>query len=194
MRLPACSPMAERPLCIACSIFRAELAALPDLACDRHFLESTLHIRPAELRVQLDAALATAGDRAVVLLYGDCHPRMPDCGERGRVRRTTGINCCEILLGTETYRTLRRDGAFFLMPEWARRWREVFAQELGLDGSTARDFMREHHRYLLYLDTGLVPVPEAALQEFSDFCGLPWQVRVTGLKQLRTAVDGALHG
>ena len=37
--------------------------------------------------------------------------------------------------------------------------------ELGLLGPTARTFMREMHSRLIYLDTGLVPVPNADLSE-----------------------------
>jgi len=70
---------------------------------------------------------------------------------------------------------LSRDGAFFLLPEWTVRWKEVFHKELDLKGDAAKDFMREMHKYLLYVDTGLVEVPVDILNDISDELGLPWK-------------------
>lgn len=48
--------------------------------------------------------------------------------------------------------------------------------ELGLNKALAHDLMGEHRGLLVYLDTGLVPVPEQHLQEFSSYTGLPWRL------------------
>jgi hypothetical protein len=106
-------------------------------------------------------------------------------------QRTGGINCCEIILGSDAYRALRREGAFFLMPEWALGWKKVFVGQLGLLGPCAREFMREMHTRLVYLDTGILPVPEAELAEASAFLGLPVEVRPVSLEPLLASLERA---
>jgi hypothetical protein len=53
--------------------------------------------------------------------------------------------------------------------------------ELGLNEVVAHDLMGEHRRVLVYLDTGLVPVPEQELARFSSYAGLPWRVEAVAL-------------
>jgi hypothetical protein len=190
--------MAERILLIACAIFASEFGRLQASLRDRfdvRFLDSMLHMVPEELDCRIGEALAGT-DRPAVLLYGDCSPHMREFARSPDRSRTAGCNCIEILLGSERYRDLRRNGAFFLMPEWAQRWEEVFKQHLGLgDPALARDFMRDSARELVYLDTGSGPLPGELLEEISLFLGLPVRVERTGLDgletALRTAVDGA---
>lgn len=127
--------------CLACSIFRQEIEALRasgqfDLPVE--FLDSMLHMAPARLEAALGKAVeaARAGDpeRALVLAYGDCCGHMDTFEAQPGTARTEGINCCEIILGREAYRRLRKEGAFFLMPEWAQSWKRIFVGELGLLG------------------------------------------------------------
>jgi len=92
------------------------------------------------------------------------------------VCRVRGRNCFEILLGSDQYRIFRGEGAFFLLPEWVTRWREIFQIGFGFDGQVGKDFMREMHTKLLYLDTGRMPVPKEHLGAASDALGLPWEV------------------
>lgn len=167
-----------RRVCLACSIFRDELERLRAegrTAFTTAYLGSQLHMVPERLqelvRERVRAELGLGNE--VLLCYGDCCPGMVDLQDEPGVERTQGINCCEILLGSERYRALRREGAFFLMPEWAHCWRRIFQDTLGLEGETARTFMREMHTKLIYLDTGLVPVPERELGEIAEYAGLP---------------------
>jgi hypothetical protein len=176
-------------LCISCSIFRREIQALQatgklDLPVD--YLNSMLHLVPAKLELHLEQALAEARatEQEVVLAYGDCCSHMEDIGTQPGVRRTEGINCCEIILGHDTYRKLRREGAFFLMPEWALSWRKIFVSQLGLMGPCAKSFMQELHTKLIYLDTGILPVPQIELAEASEFLGLPVDILPVSLEPL----------
>ncbi len=187
---------ASNVLCLACSVFKGELEALRargevDFRVD--YLESMLHMRPKALRRRLESALKGEREKGVkvVLLYGDCHPHMKEHESQPGVCRVQGQNCAEILLGRERYRALRAEGAFFLLPEWAMRWRQVFKHELGLEGKTAKDLMGELHTKLVYLDTGLAPVPSEQLQAASDALGLPWEVMRVGLDRLAEAVGVA---
>ena len=191
----------NRPVrCISCSIFKKEIEALQasgqlDLPVD--FLNSMLHMVPAKLETRLQEALSSASalapDRDTVLAYGDCCGHMDTFEKETGTARTEGINCCEIILGRDTYRKLRKEGAFFLMPEWALAWRQVFVGQLGLLGPCAKAFMQEMHTRLIYLDTGLVPVPHLALQEASEFLGLPVEILSVSLDPLLANLQEAVR-
>ena len=190
---------ADKPrLCIACSIFRKEIEALQaagKLDLPVEFLNSMLHMVPAKLEVRLQEALGSARaqdpDREVVMAYGDCCGHMDTFESAPGTARTEGINCCEIILGSEAYRKLRKEGAFFLMPEWALSWKQIFVGQLGLLGPCAKTFMQEMHSRMIYLDTGLVPVPHVALQEASEFLGLPVEILPVSLDPLLASLQRA---
>lgn len=191
----------SRPtLCIACSIFRKEIEALQasgQLDQPMEFLPSMLHMVPARLETRLQEALGAArsevAEREVVLAYGDCCGHMETFEAEPGTARTEGINCCEIVLGRETYRRLRKEGAFFLMPEWALTWKQIFVGQLGLLGPCAKTFMQEMHTRLIYLDTGLISVPHKALQEASEFLGLPLEILPVSLEPLLASLQQAAH-
>ena len=182
---------------ICCSVFEAEVEHLrqlywPNLAL--RFQSSMLHMRPqalgASLKTRVDHELAQG--HHVVLIYGDCSLAMASLEERPGVVRTRGTNCCEMLLGHDEYRRLVREGVYFLLPEWAHRWQEIFTHQLGLNHENAASLMGDMHRKLLYLDTGIVPVPHDALHACSQYCGLPYQIQGVSLDHLRGIIDEAL--
>ncbi len=178
-------------VCIACSIFKRELQALQEkgqLSFPVRYLDSMLHMKPEQLRDQLTALVdeELQQGRRVILIYGDCQSHMIDLAEKPGVVRTEGINCVEIFLGSQRYRQLRAEGVFFLLPEWAMRWKEIFQNELGLNEDNAKDIMTGMHKKLIYLDTGVFPVPEDHLRALSQYCGLPWSI-------LRTSHEYLLH-
>ena len=188
----------NHPLCLSCSIFKKEIEALQasgQLELPVAFLNSMLHMVPAKLERRLQEALGAARaqdqNQAVVIAYGDCCGHMEGFESEPGTSRTEGINCCEIILGRETYRKLRREGAFFLMPEWALSWRQIFVGQLGLLGPCAKSFMQEMHSRLIYLDTGLVPVPHDTLQEASEFMGLPLEILPVSLDPLLASLHQA---
>jgi len=194
----------RRTRCISCSIFQKEIEALQasgQLHLPVEYLNSMLHMVPVRLEARLHEALEAARGQDpgqdVVLAYGDCCGHMEDFEAEPGTSRTEGINCCEIILGRETYRKLRREGAFFLMPEWARSWRQVFVGQLGLLGPCAKTFMQDLHTRLIYLDTGILPVPHEELAAASEFLGLPVEILPVSLDpllaNLRQAVQTAGH-
>ena len=181
---------------VACGIFRTEIQSLRSagrIGIPFRYLSSMLHMAPDGLDRQAQTLVAAERrhGNGVVLAYGDCSPHMLEIEASPGVARTSGINCCEIMLGRRAYRELRSKGAFFIMPEWALRWREIFESGLGLDGKNARAFMTDMHTGLLYLDTGLVPVPEAVLAEMADYCGLPWELLPLPLDHLLESLGKA---
>jgi len=185
------------PICIACSIFRKEIEALQAshrLEVPVEFLTSMLHMVPSKLESRLQEVLAAVRanqpDRSVVIAYGDCCSRMEAFESAPGASRTEGLNCCEILLGRDAYRKLRREGAFFLMPEWALSWKQVFVGQLG---PCAKTFMQEMHTRLVYLDTGILPVPHQDLEEASRFLGLPVEVLPVSLDPLLASLNRAMQ-
>ena len=64
----------------------------------------------------------------------------------------------------------------------AGRWEEIMRNELGLTHAVAHDLMRDTRGVLVYLDTGLCPVPEQKLAAFSAYSGLPWRVETINLE------------
>lgn len=199
--------MPRRVPILSCGIFAAEFARLkPELRerLEPRFLDSMLHMRPEALDAVLGGALAepkggsagrTGGEAEPrILLYGDCCPHMREYGAAPGVLRIPGSNCVEIALGRERYRELRRRRAFFFMPEWVERWEEVFEHELGLaDPELAKAFMRDEMSLLVYVDTGVRPVPREILAEIEARFELPLAIESPGLGPLERALEEALR-
>jgi hypothetical protein len=162
---------------------------------DLRFLDSMLHMSPDKLSEHLNSLVQgeLRQGHNIILVYGDCCLGMAAMEQLPGVVRVRGSNCCAQLLGSAEYRRLSHGGSFFLLPEWARRWQRVFSLELGLNHDNAKSLMGDMHRKLVYLDTGVVPVPEKELRECSHYCGLPWEVLNVSLEPLRIAIDSAVH-
>jgi len=181
---------------IACSIFRQEIEWLLEqkrIDIPFKYLGSMLHMYPGVLdrRLQKVVDEERKNGNNIVLVYGDCCPHMHDVESDDHVERVCGMNCCEILLGRDLYRQLCSEGVFFLMPEWAHRWREVFQHQLGLEGDNARSFMADMHTRLVYLDTGLMPIPKGLLDEISEYTGLRAEIMPVSLDQLLASIQDA---
>ncbi len=170
---------------IACSVLRKEIDFLCEsgqLDIEVEYLSSILHIHPHLLEKQLAKRLDDTDQ--CLLVYGDCHARMFDMTQVPGIGRPIQTNCCELLLGHDKYIELASQRVFFVLPEWAVRWKTVFIEELGLGDDNIKNFMEDMHTKLLYLDTGLVPVPENLLTDMSDYTGLPWEVMKVSLDTL----------
>ena len=182
---------------LCCAVFEAEVEALrqqnwPDLVI--RYQSSMLHMRPEKLAIRLGGLVEEEiqlGNK-ILLIYGDCCMGMAALTALPGVVRTHGNNCCDLLLGHDEYRRLSHDGAFFLFPEWTKRWRHIFNVELGLNQQNAASLMGDMHRKLVYLDTQVIPVPLTELQECSGYCGLPYELMPCSLDPLRVAIQAAL--
>lgn len=182
----------ERMVFIACGVLHREVGPIvreeyPN--AEIVFLDSMLHMRPEQLRLAIEEEIRRFDGTPVVLVYGDCHAHMHETCERRFCSRTGGINCCELLLGRESYRRLQRENAFIFLPEWTERWKEVFADELGLsDRNQAASFMSEMRSGLIYLDTGILPVPDETLREIGHYFGMKVRVIPVTLDLLREEI------
>lgn len=184
---------------LSCSIFRKELERLRDegnLKLPIIYLDSLLHLKPEDLQTKMESAVNLALDeyQKVLLLYGDCHPYINDGYEADRVFRVKGINCCEILLGSEDFRRLRRESVFFLLEEWVYRWQEIFIDGLGLTERLAPMFMGSVHKTLVYLDTGSSPIPWEELRQMSLYFKLPMEVLPISDQMLLQAIHTISEG
>ncbi len=182
---------------ICCSVFKAEILALkkhhwPNLSI--RFMSSMLHMKPDLLAVQVEAAVKEEllKQRKVLLIYGDCSIKMEALTQHPDVIRLSGNNCCHQILGQEKYRQLSHEGAFFIFPEWAKIWKHIFSKELGLNHTNAAGLMGDIHRKLIYLDTGLLPVPMDELEKCSQYCELPLKILPVSLEPLRMQIQKAL--
>lgn len=188
--------MADPPVLLACGIFAREVEGLESALRERFepvFLDSMMHMKPARLDAALRDQIARAAGRPIVALFGDCCPLMQDLFPGAARRRTPGENCIEIALGKERYRELRRRSSFFLMPEWAQRWEEVFDRELGLrEPGLAREFMQSAMRELVYIDTGSIPLPKGALALAAERFGLPLRIESPGVARIAEAIRAVL--
>lgn len=181
---------------LSCGIFKPPLDAL--IASGRvtdpvYYMESMLHMDPERLQKAMNAEIHRLLEKyqGVVLVYGDCHAYINEPDLPASVVRVSGNNCCEIMLGKELYRQLRRQGAFFVLDEWAARWQEVFVTHLGFNDKTARIFMGEAHREILYLDFGLEENHLSDVRAMADFFNLPFRVLAISLDDFEAAIHNA---
>lgn len=182
---------------IICSVLDREVQTFLSLDypnAEAIYLNSVLHIYPQKLYKTIEAALETRENRNCVLIYGDCQAHINEISQRPNCERTAAVNCGELLLGPDLYRSYRNEKAFLFLPEWTERWQEIFQMELGFSNSSlAQEFMQENQQKLVYLDTGLISVPRNHLKDISDFFHMPIEVVSVSLENLRQTVKSAVE-
>jgi len=188
----------QRVVILACSIFKCDLEELTRRGCLHLpivYLDSMLHMKPEELHQKLLNKIAQlrATYDCILLLYGDCHAYMHDAYKDMNVYRVQGSNCCEIMLGHTEYHKLRKAGAFIVFDEWAGKWEHIFKNELGFNDKIAPIFMGEAHSQLLYLDTGLNPIPHKEIEDMSKFFNLTYDIQSISLDFLLTSINQMLE-
>ncbi len=181
---------------IACSVFKYELDFLLEsklIAEQVIYLDSMLHMHPERLKSKLDSVIKENKTKQIILLFGDCHAKMINYDENKNIKRTSGINCCEILLGTPEYKKIRKEKAFILLPEWAIRWREVFDDYMGFKNKeSATMFMQDMHEKLVYLDSNLHEIDHSLLNEISEYTGLPVEITSCKLNNLLMSLKSSI--
>ena len=121
---------------ICCAVYKDEILILKNLYWPNltiRFLSSMLHMKPDLLGSKLSAQLKEkrALEHKTLLIYGDCCIQMTDLTKSPDVVRVRGHNCIHQVLGNKEYKRLSHEGAFFLLPAWASRWKHIFKNELG---------------------------------------------------------------
>jgi hypothetical protein len=185
-------------IAIACGVLQRELEWLATAGVidfPIRSLDSALHMRPELLQERMAGLLERErGENVrVLLIYGDCHPFMEDWAEGGDVVRVRAVNCADMLLGKQRYKSLVKNGAFILLPEWTGRWRDILEEFPGLGPDSAAELIHGQHSSLVYLDTGIYPVPYDELAECSEFVRLPFEVERVSLEHLTSLIMEALE-
>ena len=154
-----------------------------------------LHMFPDRLHERLDKVIKNEleSGKKIILIYGECSPYMDQYNKNKNIMRLGGINCVNIFLEDLIYKALRKEGAFFLIHEWALRWQEIFQNELGLNAENAKSFMGEMHTKLIYLDTGSAAVPVDTLNEISAYCGLSYEIMKVTLEVFSNRFNEAVE-
>ena len=157
------------------------------------YYDSTLHLEPCELNSRMTSLISELKRSYdyILLICGECHPFIYETVQDSQVEKLTGMNCCELLLGHEQYKLLRKRGAFFFLPEWTERWQEIFSMKLGLNSVNAKSLMQDMHKQIVYLDTGLRPVPVSVLADIETYTGLEAEVIQVSLDYLCNSINNA---
>lgn len=183
--------------CLACSIFRQILPRIsenlsPSLRV--RFFDSMLHMDPEKMATLVFPAIAEEEKTSkVLILYGDCHPDMDTWETPGRIARVKGHNCAEIVLGSDLYHQLQKERTFFIFPEWADRWKEIFSSQFGFtDESLLSEFMKDFFTKIVFINTGAT-IPHQHLDEIAAATGMPVQVITPDLTNIREQIETALQ-
>lgn len=174
---------------ISCGIFREEIEYLARENKFPHnvtFLDAALHVNFDKLKASLVGALeqAKAEGASIKVLYGHCHPRIPEILERYGAKKIAAGNCLEAMVGADEILRLNDEAtSFFLSVGWVNNWEKMF--EMGREdfGFDFKSMFQQYKRVLVF-DTGVIPLDEEKIRKFSIFTGLPVEHRQVTLDRL----------
>ena len=201
--VPAGARANDRVLVIGCGALARELVAIVRQAALENVtitcLPATLHNRPggipAAVRGKIRAGRA-AGFERVFVAYADCGTGgLLDrvLAEEG-VDRLAGAHCYEVFAGSRDFAGMMDEepGTFFLTDFLARNVDRLVFHGLGLDRHP--DLLPVYfgnYRRLVYLAQADDPALVAAARRAAARLGLMFELRPTGLGELRPAILAA---
>lgn len=157
------------------------------------FLDSALHVDFDRLANALASALARHRNEETIVFYGTCHPLMDRMLADARTFRTRGQNCCEMLLGPETFHKELDMGAYFLLEEWARRWQHLMTKTFNTTKlEIIRDIFQGDRNYLLGIRTPCSGDFTAEAEEAGRMAGLPIRWSNVSLDHLESVLLEAI--
>ncbi|MDQ3470320.1 MAG: DUF1638 domain-containing protein [Actinomycetota bacterium] len=189
----------ERPLVIACGALASELRAIVSAqgiadALEIRYLPANLHNRPERIAPAVEAALADADTRPVLVAYADC-------GTGGALdavldrhpgaTRLPGPHCYEVFAGAETFAVLHDEepGTFFLTDFLARHFDALVWQGLGLDRHPQLlDTYFGNYRRVVLLSQSADPAVASAGARAAEQLGLAFVHRHVGRDGLAHAL------
>lgn len=191
----------EKLLLLGCGILHREvsfLIAKNNWPVETLFLDSALHVDFDKLAKSLTSALSSQRTRKNIVFYGTCHPLMDQMLEKAATFRTSGQNCCEMLLGPEQFTEELARGAYFLLEDWAKRWEQIMTKTFNTRNlSVIRDIFQGDRTCLLGLRTPCSTDFTAAAEEAARMVGLPLRWEDVSLDHLeavlREAIDRKLR-
>jgi hypothetical protein len=158
------------------------------------------HFYPKKIVDAVDRKLdqLSAGYRQVVVVYGDCGTAgaLAPVLERHAAVRVRGPHCYEMFAGADFDRITEDRPATFFLTDWlVRNFERAVVRGLGLDRyPELKSVYFGNYTDLLYLaqfsDARLV----AKAQEFSDYLGLPLEVKPVGFGELESRLAELVEG
>ncbi len=176
-------------LFISCGIFKEELEYLVrEKALDLNvlFLDAALHVNFDRLKERLIQALEEQRKEGTELkvLYGHCHPEIMEIVERYGAKKIDAANCLEAIVGREEIRKIDSEAkTFFLTAGWVNNWESMFAlgkEDFHFDFSS----MFGQYKRVMVFDTGVIPIDEDKVEQFSKLTNLPVERRRISLDHL----------
>lgn len=149
--------ISNRILLLGCGILKKEIEFLVEKNkwnIDLVFFDSSLHCSYNQLSQSLTSGLCKYSDRTKIVFYGECHPQIDQILSGCNAIRTAGQNCIEMLLGHETFTREVSDGAFFMLEEWAARWKQLLDKSFGTQNiEIIREIFKGDRKYYLCIRT-----------------------------------------
>ena len=99
----------------------------------------------------------------------------------------------ELFLEPDIVQAATAGGAYFVLPAWLKRWREIVVDAWGFDEETAPMFFKESSSRLLFLDSGVPGDWQELLDKMSAFTGLKAETRVVGTERLQALFVSAFE-
>jgi hypothetical protein len=183
-------------LLLGCGIFAKEIARLIEKNhwhLETAFLDSALHNHLDRLSRGLSGSLAKRRDRDIVVFYGCCHPLIDRMVADAGALRVVGQNCVEMLLGRDRFDRELEDGAFFLLEEWAIRWRTITDHLYGKNPDVLREIFAGDRRSMLAVRTPCSDDFTQAAEAAAATVGLPLRWTDTGLEHLEAVLADAIR-
>lgn len=186
----------DRLLLLGCGILKKEinfLIAKNNWPVATHYLDSALHVDFNRLAAALSHALAGHRGENSIVFYGTCHPLLDEMLAKAGTFRTCGQNCCEMLLGPDTFHKELTTGAYFLLEEWALRWRHIITRTFNTENlSIIRDIFKIDRKYLLGIRTTCSGDFTAEAEAAGEMMALPLRWLDVGLDHLEDVLGEAI--
>ena len=186
----------RKGLLLGCGILKNEVTSLINKNAwplDTIFLDSALHCEFDKLSHGLTTELANQAGMETLVFYGACHPLMDRILEEHKTIRTDGQNCIEMLLGKKLFTDELLQGAFFLLEDWALRWRQFCPKSFGTNKwDIIREMIRGDRTSLLCLRTPCSGDFTKEAEEAGALMDLPVRWMDVGLDHLEEVLKEAI--
>ncbi len=183
---------------IACGVFQKEIEQLREqlgFPFEAHYLEPGLHVNFDELkealRAELERCKGCDGIEGIIVVYGQCHPKIDDILKPYKAALVACQNCVDAFITRRGMEEKAKQGLYFyLSPGWLDAWQEIF-RRLNWGPAEARMQMGSF-KGVVYMDTMKDALDrELELLEFFDFTNLPFEVMPVDLSHFRSLIARA---
>jgi hypothetical protein len=189
---------ANQPLVmVGCGILHKEVDFLiqkNQWAIETQFLQSALHNYFGKLGTELNAALDAheKAGRDTLVFYGACHPLMRKFLDNHHTLRTSGQNCIVMLLGYEHFITELKEGAYFLLEDWALNWEPMITECFGKNITVIREIFHSAHKKMIAIRTPCSNDFTDAAEAAAQFLDLPLEWLDVSLDHLEQTLTDAI--